>query len=559
MKTETTIYAWLLERTRGVRAMWSASVGARFLNQLALVAVLVLAAEAFTGAPLGPTLVIMAIVSVGKALLRYLEHFAGHWVAFTMLARLRTEFYQTLIPLSPSIVKGNDGAELSERATRDIDRLEVFYAHTVPPALCALAVPLVTVTWVAARGEVLAAALMLGAAAFMIGIPVVTGHLARRDSQILAAQNGRVAEVLGDTIQGLATVSIFNAGPERLTLWRTEEGRAARTRAALRNRATWRTALVTIVQLSTLIILVPIAPMPIVAAWVGLWVPLRGVDDFADGLDEAMASAERVRTIMDQSSPVQSPAHTSAGAQPRLSMQARGVTFRYSPAQLVPVLNDVNLDLRPGSWSYLVGVSGCGKSTLARLLVRGWDPDCGRITFQGLDLREYCLTDLRKQVQLVPQRPWLLADTLGANLRLVNPQASQAELWQALEAVDLKDWASELPRGLEEEITMDGSNLSGGQIQRLAVARSLLARPALLILDEATSQLDSATALKVRANLARAGMTVLEITHQLSQIPPTAPVSVLDGGGVVECGNAADLAADPDSCFTRLSQRQTVK
>ena len=205
----------------------------------------------------------------------------------------------------------------------------------------------------------------------------------------------------------------------------------------------------------------------------------------------------------------------------------------------------------------MAGVSGSGKSTLASLLARGWDPSEGQIRFRGINIEDLSLADLRSRIALVVQRPYLLKGTVAQNLRLSAPNASEEQLWRALWAVDMEGWARELPGQLDQEISTDGSNLSGGQIQRLAIARAVLTDPELLILDEATSQLDEATSLLVRQRIREAypNLSVLEISHQVDRIPEDSSVFVIDNGRLVEQGVSGALVSQPDSALARLAAR----
>lgn len=234
-------------------------------------------------------------------------------------------------------------------------------------------------------------------------------------------------------------------------------------------------------------------------------------------------------------------------------MDLEQVGFSY-PDAARPALDDVTVRVEPGTWSYLVGVSGSGKSTLAHLLLRGWDADRGSVRFAGTEVSAAGLDELRSRIALVPQHPVVLSGTVADNLRLANPDADATSLRLALHTAGLDQWVAELPEGLDTPLT--GRGVSGGQLQRLALARALVGEPDLLILDEALSQLDADTAGQVRERLlARTPrLTILEITHRADLVPAGAPVVVLDAGRVLEHGTAAELRVRRGA-FSRLELR----
>lgn len=562
--------SWLLSRTRGVRPMWLVSTLARITNQLLLIAVLVCAGKAILDVSLTPWIWWILVLSVVKAGLRYLEHFAGHWVAFTVLTRMRTEFYDSLVPQAPAIAKGSGAAELSERATKDIDRVEVFFAHTVPPAVAAVVVPLVTVVWCWMVLGARPALIILVASVFMVGFPALSRKVSWRSVEEVGAANARIAIHLGDSILGGREISVFGARTRRIAKEQDLEDGAEKPRTRIRLVAGLRATLLTVIELTTLALLVAVplgtdVVVPVISAlvWVGLWAPLRGVDDFVDGLDEALESTERIRRTVDATPVVTETNHpiaTSKDPDADGSLILDGVSFRYpgladSAGGEEQTVKDISLRVTHGSWSYIAGVSGSGKSTLAALIARGYDPDAGVITLDGTNIKGMSLAELRSRVALVVQRPYLLHATLAANLRLSAPQAAEQDLWDVLRAVDLEEWAASV--GLEQEIAADGANLSGGQVQRVAIARALLIRPELLILDEATSQMDESTAKRVREGIREFApeMTILEISHQVDRIPSSSTVSIIDNGELIEQGKVGELLTEAASYLTRLAAR----
>ena len=233
-----------------------------------------------------------------------------------------------------------------------------------------------------------------------------------------------------------------------------------------------------------------------------------------------------------------------------------GVSFRHGARS--DGLTDVGFVAPAGATVAIVGPSGAGKTTLVRLALRLLDPQAGRITLEGVDLRELTHASLRRAVALVPQDVALFNDTLKLNIGFGNPEADEAELWAAAEAAELGDFIRALPEGMETKVGERGLKLSGGERQRVGLARALLADPRVLILDEATSALDSRTEAAIQATLrrAKAGRTTLVVAHRLSTIADADQIIVLRRGKLVEQGTHDELLAAGGE-YAALWRRQT--
>ncbi|WP_291794768.1 ABC transporter ATP-binding protein [Brevibacterium sp.] len=567
---------WLVSQTRTLLAPLVLSALARIVSQLLGVGLLVVTASALLATAasaqshalrLAAVLVVMALAKAG---LRYAEHYAGHWVAFTSLQRLRELFFARLIPQAPAATKGRAGAALTETATQDIDRIEVFFAHTFPPAVSALVVPAVVLLWLGTAADAALAWLLVPFVVLALLLPLLSARTVWTAADSVAEGRGQVAAHVGDDVAGVREV--LHTGAEEARLAGLDSAGRALTRARSHSGRIEgvRAGLLELVQTAAVLTVLVTgvangaeaeAVVLTLAAAVGLRGPVSGVDGFAAGLDSALASAQRLRRIVEAPPAVVDaagaalPARTGppAARPARPTVEFRGVTFRHGPRE---VLHDVDLVLPDGEWSYVAGVSGSGKSTLASLLLRDWDPETGAVLLGGEDVSGLPLEQLRSRVAIVDQRPTLLADTVDANLRLAAPHADPAQVQTVLAAVGLKEWAAELPDGLATVLAAGRSQVSGGQLQRLALARALLAQPEVLVLDEALSQLDADTAAHVREQLhrLRPGATTVEITHRVDLVEPSARVAVIDAGRLVETGTAAELRSR-GGAFARLLAR----
>lgn len=262
----------------------------------------------------------------------------------------------------------------------------------------------------------------------------------------------------------------------------------------------------------------------------------------------AEVCAERIQEVLDTESSVVPPAAPVTELRSHGHLEIRGAGFRYPGAE-EPVLKAVDLVARPGRTTAVIGSTGSGKSTLLGLVPRLFDATDGEVLVNGVEVREIDPVLLAKTVGLVPQKPYLFAGTVASNLRYGNPDATDEELWHALEVAQAKDFVTKLEGGLDAPIAQGGTNVSGGQRQRLAIARTLVQRPEIYLFDDSFSALDYATDAALRAALARetAEATVVIVAQRVSTIRDADRIIVLDEGRVVGSGRHAELMASNET------------
>ncbi|MFD7729958.1 ABC transporter ATP-binding protein [Kitasatospora phosalacinea] len=259
----------------------------------------------------------------------------------------------------------------------------------------------------------------------------------------------------------------------------------------------------------------------------------------------AEVCAERIQEVLDTESSVVPPLHPVTELQARGTLELRGVDFRYPGAE-APVLRGIDLTARPGRTTAVIGSTGSGKTTLLGLVPRLFDATGGEVLIDGVDVRELDPQKLSEIIGLVPQKPYLFSGTVASNLRYGKPEATDEELWQALETAQAADFVRKFPEGLEAPIAQGGTNVSGGQRQRLAIARALVRKPEVYLFDDSFSALDYATDARLRAALARetGDATVVIVAQRVSTIRDADRIVVLDEGAVVGTGTHQELMAD---------------
>jgi ABC-type multidrug transport system fused ATPase/permease subunit len=566
----------------------------------------------------------LAVLSLVKGFARYLEQYFGHYVAFRALAQIRLYFYDRLAPQAPAAVEGRDTGDLLNRVTKDVDRVEVFFAHTVGPAITACLVPVATLACLALAVTpwavpVLATGLLLAG----VAVPALRRGTSAKAARRLRVARGTVASHVRDSVQGVREVLAFDYQDRRraqlaalgqpLSLSLKQLGDVTALRRGLNLAVTALTLLAQLVVLDA-------AGVSTAALGLGLGItaaafaPVLAVEDFTADLQQAYASARRIFEVTDALPLVPDSAATAPGAasadsavdagsvathersgkagkagengkaedtdggppasatalaQATSSLVENGagwapevrfdhVTFRYPGAnRSAAALSDVTLTAKAGQVTAITGASGSGKSTLAALLTRSWDPEKGQITLDGRPLGSWPLKGLRALVAVSPQRPYLFNQSIRDNLALARPEATAAELEHAASAARLDAVIASKEQGWDAPAGEMGELLSGGERQRLALARTLLRSPAVLVLDEATSQLDAVTEAEVLAGLrwAAAGRTVLLTAHRLSLTREADMVYVMDAGRVVQQGTYGELAACPGP-FADLLDRE---
>ncbi|MGW5634729.1 thiol reductant ABC exporter subunit CydD [Streptomyces sp. NPDC003832] len=492
---------------------------------------------------------------IGRAVFRYAERLVSHDAVLRMLADTRVAVYRRLERLAPAGLRTTRRGDLLSRLVADVDALQDYWLRWLLPAGAAAAVSAVSVGFTAwllpEAGAVLAAGLLAAG----VGVPLLTGAVARRAERRLAPARGVLATRVTDLLTGTAELTVAGALPTRTA----EARRADGTLTRIASRAATATALGD--GLTALISGLTVAATALVAAQgvadgrlsgvavaVVVLTPLAAFEAVL-GLPLAVQyrqrvrrSAERVFEVLDAPEPVREPQRPRQAPVTPFPVVLKGLTARHA-GQDRDALTGVDLTLARGRRIAVVGPSGSGKTTLAQVLLRFLDAGTGAYTLGGVDAYAVTGDDVRRLVGLCAQDAHLFDSSVRENLLLAKKDATEDELRDALGRARLLDWADSLPDGLDTLVGEHGARLSGGQRQRLALARALLADFPVLVLDEPAEHLDLPTADALTADLLAAteGRTTLLITHRLAGLEAVDEVVVLDAGRVVQHGSYAEL------------------
>jgi subfamily B ATP-binding cassette protein MsbA len=484
----------------------------------------------------------------------YVSNYFPGWVGRQVIKSLRRELFEHYMRLPTSYHDTEVSAQMLSKLTYNIEQV----AEACTSAITSLIRD--TLTIIGLLGMLFYLNWQLATLVLLLGPPLgwivqFVNRLFRRYSQRIQGSMGDVTRVTRETLDAHRLIKVFNA--EQFQARRFEQVNEYNRHSHMRLIST-RAITNPVVQVIAALGLAGILYysisqvftqalrvdefMAFLTAMLLITAPLRRLVNVFPPLQAGIAAGASVFEVLDR--PVEVDAGQRSLQRARGDIDFDGITFAYN-AEKGAVLSGVSLQVAAGQKVAIVGKSGGGKSTLVGLLPRLYEPQQGVVRLDGVDVREYRLGDLRRQVSLVSQDVVLFNDTIRANIAFGRPDATDAEIEAAAEAAYVMEFAAELPQGLDTEIGDRGAQLSGGQRQRISIARALLKDAPVLILDEATSALDTESERRIQAafDSLMQGRTVLVIAHRLSTIESADRIAVIDEGRVAEQGSHAELIA----------------
>ena len=496
------------------------------------------------------------LVYVARAFLQFLRSYMAHVAGWGVVAEARKLIYAHLQRLSLRFYEDKQTGQLMSRMVNDSDKFELLIAHAIPD-IAVNVLTLISVTFVLVNMNWQLTLLCMVPIPFILISLRLFARYVRPAFRERQQELGELNAILNDNISGIREIKTFTR--EHIETRRID-GRIDRYRDsllhALKMMATFQPFIQFTSALGTIILIyfggkLAFDQVLTVADLVGFFLylelfyqPLHHLSGAWEQIQEALASADRVTELLEEVPEVDDAEKAVALPLPiKGGITLQDVRFGYIPGETI--LNSVNLDIAPRSTVALVGPTGVGKTTLAGLIPRFYDVDGGRICIDGIDIRRLSLDSLRAQISIVLQDVFLFHGTVRDNILFGRADAAQEEVIAAAHVANAHDFISQLPQGYDTIIGERGVKLSGGQKQRLSIARAVLKDAPILILDEATSSVDTETEQLIQQALDRLmqGKTTLVIAHRLSTIRSANQIVVLGNGGIAERGNHDALMA----------------
>ena len=506
--------------------------------------------------PVKTIITVMIVIAVLRGILHYVEQYCNHFIAFKLLAIIRHKVFASLRKLCPAKLEGRDKGNLISIITTDIELLEVFYAHTISPIAIATLTSVIMVIFIG-RYHWLAGLLALAAYLIVgVAIPMWNGKRGSQKGMEFRTSFGELNSFVLDSLRGLDETIQYGQGEKRKEQMTGQSKNLAGMQESLSkmegSQRSFTNMVILLASFGMLALTIWLYDkgamgfegiLTCTIAMMGSFGPVVALSSLSNNLNQTLASGERVLSLLEETPLVEeipgdvetsadqsenseeSADHAFAGA------EAENVTFAYGAET---ILDNYSLKLQPGKITGIHGASGSGKSTLLKLLMRFWDVQDGSVSVDGTDVRKIPTRHLRDMESYVTQETHLFHDSIANNIEVAKPGASREEIMEAAKKASIHDFIMTLPKGYDTEVGELGDTLSGGEKQRIGIARAFLHDCPLILLDEPTSNLDSLNEGIILRSLKESARkkTVVLVSHRVSTMNVADVVYEMENGRI---------------------------
>ena len=500
--------------------------------------------------PVKTIITVMIVIAVLRGILHYAEQYCNHVIAFKLLAIIRHKVFASLRKLCPAKLEGRDKGNLISIITTDIELLEVFYAHTISPIAIATLTSMVMVIFIG-RYHWLAG--MLALAAYLIvgvAIPMWNGKRGSQKGMEFRTSFGELNSFVLDSLRGLDETIQYGQGEKRKEQMSERSKNLAGIQKSLSkmegSQRSFTNMVILLASFGMLALTIWLYDKGAIGfegiltctiAMMGSFGPVVALSSLSNNLNQTLASGERVLSLLEETPLVEeipgdvetpgteSVEHEFTGA------EAENVTFAYDNEV---ILDNYSLKMQTGKITGIHGASGSGKSTLLKLLMRFWDVQDGSVSVDGTDVRKIPIRYLRDMESYVTQETHLFHDSIANNIEIAKPGASREEIMEAAKKASIHDFIMTLPKEYDTEVGELGDTLSGGEKQRIGIARAFLHECPLILLDEPTSNLDSLNEGIILKSLKESARkkTVVLVSHRVSTMNVADLVYEMENGRI---------------------------
>ena len=488
-----------------------------------------LSARGFLGGwSTGKIFVLMTVIAVLRGVLHYAEQYCNHFIAFKLLAIIRHKVFAALRKLCPAKLEGRDKGNLISIITTDIELLEVFYAHTISPIAIAILTSGIMVLFI---GQYHVGAGLFALAAYLVVgvvIPLWNGRRGSDSGMKFRTEFGELNSFVLDSLRGLDETIQYQQGDKRTSQMEKRSGELGKMQKQLsRMEGSQRSVTNLVILLASFGMMFLTLSLynkgqigydgvlTCTIAMMGSFGPVVALSSLSNNLNQTLASGERVLSLLEEKPQVEEMEGNITTRKAFSGAEADHVTFSYEDEV---ILDDYFLQIQPGKILGIHGASGSGKSTLLKLLMRFWDVNSGSMKVDGEDVRKIPTRQLRNLESYVTQETHLFHDSIANNIAIGKPGASREEIMEAARKASIHDFIMKLPKGYDTEVGELGDTLSGGEKQRIGIARAFLHDSPFLLMDEPTSNLDSLNEGIILKSLKESAdkKTVVLVSHRKS-------------------------------------------